>query len=230
MLAIALIVVLLVGVGLGAWLVLQTERDTATDAVPPSQDVVEAALARERERIYADLHDDLGARLLQLVYQAPTPELAGLARAALGDLRGVVSRSRGAAGSLLEVLSEMQIEAHARLDAASIELTWRQEGFDDEALDAAQALQLFRIVREAINNVIRHAGASAISVRVVRHASALRLELTDDGGGIASDAAPGRGTENMRARAADLRGDITWRGATAGGTRVILSLPLGARV
>ncbi|MCA1979081.1 MAG: histidine kinase, partial [Thiobacillus sp.] len=51
----------------------------------------ERAVGEERERIYRDLHDDVGAKLLSLVYRAGTPEDASLARSALQDLRDVVS-------------------------------------------------------------------------------------------------------------------------------------------
>lgn len=197
---------------------------------PPAQaatDTIEAAVARERERIHADLHDDLGAKLLELVYRAPDPQLADVARSALQDLRDVVSRSRGAHGTLLQTLSEIELEAQRRLELAGIALDWQQpEDLADHVLDRAQTLHLFRIVREALSNVIRHAGAAGLAVRVHRSERALRLELTDDGAGLQPAAGAGAGQANMRARAAELHGRITWRGATAGGTRVILTLPL----
>ena len=187
---------------------------------------LEAALNTERERIYSDLHDDVGAKLLDLIYRSENPENAALARSALKDLRDVVSRARGEPASLLEALSEMEAEARTRLAAAEISLNWRQD--DDIAerrLDAAQHLHLFRIVREAISNVIRHAHAQALSVRLAVVAQILRIEIKDDGVGMAADG-DGRGKSNMRKRADELAGHITWRDATLGGTRVLLSLPL----
>ncbi|MCR6700833.1 MAG: hypothetical protein NVV68_06655 [Dokdonella sp.] len=73
------------------------------------------AAAAERERIYADLHDDLGARLLDLVYRAPTPAEADRVRAILQDLRDVVTRSRGTPGTLGDVLADIRAEAVQRL-------------------------------------------------------------------------------------------------------------------
>ena len=189
---------------------------------------LEAALSTERERIYSDLHDDVGAKLLDLIYRAENPENAALARSALKDLRDVVSRARGEPPSLLEALSEMEVEARTRLEAAEISLNWRQD--DDIAerrLDAAQHLHLFRIVREAISNVIRHAQAHALSVRLAVVAQILRIEIKDDGVGMLGDGqSDGRGKSNMRKRADELAGHITWRDGTLGGTRVLLSLPL----
>lgn len=187
---------------------------------------LELALSAERERIYSDLHDDVGAKLLDLIYRAESPENAALARSALKDLRDVVSRARGEPASLLEALSEMEAEARTRLNAAEISLNWRQD--DDIAerrLDAAQHLHLFRIVREAISNVIRHAQAQALSIRLAVVAQILRIEIKDDGVGMTGDG-DGRGKSNMRKRADELAGHITWRDGTLGGTRVLLSLPL----
>lgn len=211
---------------LGWWLARRQPNQAAVEQV----DALEQAVSAERERIYADLHDDLGAKLLQLVYESASPQQADLARSALQDLRDVVSRTRGCHGSLLEVLGEMEIEARQRLRAAQIELLWEQpEHIVDSALNRAQSLHLFRIVREALSNVIRHAAATHLLVRVHWQPQGLNIEIVDDGTGLeggADQAAAGRGTDNMRVRAQELDGRITWRGATAGGTRVILSLPL----
>lgn len=184
------------------------------------------AAADERERIYGNLHDDLGAKLLQLIYGASTPEQADIARALLQDVRDVVTRSRGMPGSLQQILGEIRSEAEQRLRGVGITLDWQQpDDLPDPDLDHGQSLHLFRIVREAISNVIRHARAHALRIRMASDGRALRLELIDDGIGPNS-AGQGRGKDNMRARARELEGDITWKGGTSGGTKVLLSFPL----
>ncbi len=195
-------------------------------SAPSAELALELALSAERERIYSDLHDDVGAKLLDLIYRAESPENAALARSALKDLRDVVSRARGEQASLLEALSEMEAEARSRLAAADISLNWRQDAdIVERRLDAVQHLHLFRIVREAISNVIRHAQARALSVRFAVIAQILRIEIKDDGVGMA-DESDGRGKSNMRKRADELAGHITWRDGTLGGTCVLLTLPL----
>jgi signal transduction histidine kinase len=185
------------------------------------------AAAEERERIFSDLHDDLGSKLLQIIYSAPTPEHADAARAVLQDLRDVVSRSRGEPGTLGDVLAELRAEAQARLTGVGIALDWQQpDRMPDPRLDHARALHLFRIVREAISNVIRHAQAERLRVRVRASDSELQLELTDDGSGAAVGVDGGRGMHNMRCRAATLDGDIEWKPGTQGGTKVRLAIPL----
>jgi signal transduction histidine kinase len=188
-----------------------------------------AALAAtaERERIYRDLHDDLGAKLLELVYRAPTPRDADLARAALQDLRDVVTRSRGTTGALDEAIAEIAQEARQRLAAAGIELVWEAlQELPPRPLASARALHLYRIVREAISNVIRHAHARRLRVRVRADHATLDLEITDDGDGREEHGRAGSGIDGMRARTDHLDGAIRWTSGTAGGTKVLLSVPL----
>lgn len=189
------------------------------------------AAAEERERIYADLHDDLGARLLEMIYGAPDKATADRARAILQDLRDVVSRSRSEPGTLLDVLASIRSEATQRLSAVGAELNWQAaDDLPDPALDQATALHLHRIVREAISNAIRHARARRLRVRVALGAGReLMLELTDEGGIEAPAPEPanaGTGVINMRARAQALHGDIHWTAGTLGGTKVLLKAPL----
>jgi len=190
----------------------------------------EQAAAEERARIHADLHDDLGARLLEMVYAAPDQDSADRARALLQDLRDMVTRARGEPGTLGEVLADIQAEARRRLAAVEAGLAWQQpEDLPDPALDSASALHLRRIVREAISNALHHGGARSLRVRVqVVAGPELLLELTDDGSADLAGvgAAAGSGVRNMRDRARALDGEIDWRAGTLGGTKVLLRAPL----
>ncbi|MDC8012698.1 sensor histidine kinase [Tahibacter soli] len=213
-----------------AALLVRERRALAHERAQAAKLVREAtahAATAERERIYRDLHDDLGAKLLELVYRAPTPDYADRARAALQDLRDVVTRSRGTTGTLDEAIAEIAHEARQRLAAAGIELVWEQPGdLPPSPLEPARALHLYRIVREAISNVIRHAHARRLRVRVRADARALDVELTDDGDGRDDAARAGSGIAGMRERTGRLDGDIRWTAGTAGGTKVLLSVPL----
>lgn len=188
------------------------------------------AVAAERERIYSDLHDDIGAKLLGLIHGAQNPLQADTARAILQDLRDVVTRSRGTPGTLGDVLADIRSEATQRLSAVGIGLAWEEaDDLPDPMLDTERALHLHRIVREAISNTIRHAQAHRLRVRLRCSGHQLGIELTDDGDGVAPEAArPGAGMRSMRNRAAELAGDIRWTPGTEGGTKVLLSMPIPA--
>lgn len=170
----------------------------------------ERAIQDERERIHSDLHDDVGAKLLSLVYRAGSPEAADLARSALQDLRDVVSRSGTGSFQLEDVLADIRAECEQRLSSAAIALDWQQtEGMPAAELTQPGALNLGRIVRETISNVIRHAKASAVTVRIAPDGDGLQIEICDNGiGGSVSSHVPGRGLRNMRARAQLIGGQL----------------------
>jgi signal transduction histidine kinase len=208
--------------GLAAQQALFTEQ-----AKPERARIRQQTALEERERIYRDLHDDLGSQLLQMIYTAPTPEFADQARAVLQNLRDVVSRSRGEPGRLSDVLSEIEAEARQRLWAVEAELLWEQaESLPDPQLDSGQALHLHRIVREGISNAIRHAHARRLRVRVRPDGQQLLLDVTDDGFGTPANMQEGRGMDSMRSRAAELKGHIDWTPGTQGGTKIVLRFPL----
>ena len=221
-------------IGLGLLLARHRAAAQALAACEARLRVVEAesreqAASQERERIYADLHDDLGAKLLGLVYQAESPVQADLARAILQDLRDVVTRSRGTPGTLGDVLADIRGEAAQRLAAVGIGLSWDEAGdLPDPLLDTGHALHLHRIVREAISNTIRHAQARHLRVRVRASAGELLLDLTDDGSGVPAAVLAGSGMRNMRTRAGELDGRIDWAPGTEGGAKVLLRMPLEA--
>ena len=221
-------------IGLGVLLARRRAAAQALAACEARLRVVEAesreqAASQERERIYSDLHDDLGAKLLSLVYRAESPVQADLARAILQDLRDVVTRSRGTPGTLGDVLADIRGEAAQRLAAVGIGLSWDEAGdLPDPLLDTGHALHLHRIVREAISNTIRHAQARHLRVRVRASAGELLLDLTDDGSGVPAAVLAGSGMRNMRTRAGELDGRIDWAPGTEGGAKVLLRMPLEA--
>jgi signal transduction histidine kinase len=87
---------------------------------------------------------------------------------------------------------------------------------------------LFRIAQEALTNVARHAGASAVDVSVAVEAHEAVLRVADDGAGLRHTSAPGRGlgVVGMSERAARLGGGLTLAPGPAGGTVVTARVPL----
>lgn len=207
-------------------------RREAGAPAPPSQDTrasdLEQVAAAERERIFADLHDDIGAKLLTLIHQLDRPEDADLARAILQDFRDVVSRHQLSACRLQEALGQIREETEQRLQVFDAELNWDvPTDLPDPALHEAQVLNLFRIMREAVTNALRHGHAHRLRIRIRQAGSDLVIDVTDDGPGLANQQAPnGRGSRNMRQRAAALHGQIAWTPGTHSGTKVLLTFPL----
>jgi two-component system sensor histidine kinase UhpB len=96
-------------------------------------------------------------------------------------------------------------------------------------IDADRATAIFRIVQEALTNVVRHAEARQVTIRAGLDGDTLMLEVHDDGKGIADhpslDVAAG-GLMGMRERARRLGGELSVASAPSGGTAVLLRLPL----
>lgn len=191
------------------------------------QEAATQAAAVERERIYADMHDDVGAKLLTLMHSSADPQTADLARALHQDLRDVVSRAQAPPPSLRAALAGIRDEAEQRLAGMGATLVWQQpDALPEVLLDAGQSLHLFRIVREALSNAIRHAGVHLLRVRVNVQQQVLVLDITDDGTGLALKHAPSRGMHGMQTRARELQGSLHWDAGTEGGTKVVLEFPL----
>lgn len=186
----------------------------------------EQAVAEERERIYRDLHDDVGAKLLSLVYRSATPADADLARSALQDLRDVVSRTGADSFELEAVAADWRAECEKRLAEAGLRLDWRQHGDPGgRRLTQPQALDLGRILREAVSNVIRHAGATTVTVELACAGDRFSLAVRDDGRGCdGGPARSGRGLCNMEMRAHRLGGTLTR--VSDGGCALTVTLPL----
>jgi signal transduction histidine kinase len=89
-----------------------------------------------------------------------------------------------------------------------------------------QAIHVYRILQETLNNIVRHSKCSTASVRLILSPDHLRLEVEDRGVGVAEGAAGGLGLIAMRERADILQGKLELVRPAEGGTRVILDVPL----
>lgn len=188
----------------------------------------QAGAEAERGRIMRDLHDDLGARLLSLVYAADNDPAQALARAALDDLHGVIDATSGQSVDLPEVAAKTQAEIRSRMHQAGLQLDWTVDAaLPAKRVSARAATNITRILREAVSNVIRHAGADRVSIRWQYTAAGIVVEVEDDG--AAGDPAgwpTGGGTRTIRTRVDDLAGRVAWRSRAGGGNVLRLELPL----
>jgi signal transduction histidine kinase len=188
----------------------------------------ERIAAQERAKIFRDLHDDIGVKLLALLHTVNDVRQADLVRSVIYDLRDIVSRSRRPPGTLLEVLAQIRDEMEQRLEALGVNLVWLQKPTPDVPMTSFSALNLFRIMREAVTNAIRHGRAREIRVHIACEESMLMFAIVNDGGGPLRASATGTGTLGMRERATSLSGTLHWSEEPGGGVRVALQVPLSA--
>ncbi|MEU6180275.1 sensor histidine kinase [Streptomyces coeruleorubidus] len=198
----------------------------------------------ERLRIAQELHDVLAHSISVINVQAGVglalldsdPEQA---RTALTTIK---AKSKEALGEVRQVLDTLRAPGDAprapapgldRLpelveQAASAGLTVDVEG-EPPRLAPGTDLAAFRIVQEALTNVVRHSGSRHARVRLAHDADVLRLRVDDDGPATGADAGgSGNGLAGMRERAAALGGTIEAGPRPEGGFRVHAVLPLTA--
>ena len=173
---------------------------------------VERGRSEERTRIAQDLHDDIGARLLTLMYKAQSPEMEDYIRNTLKDLKTL---TRGLASSdqrLSHATAEWKADITQRLGAAQIELSWTFHFDRDIVLGVVQWSALTRVLRELVSNAIQHSCATHLEITAALEGGRLRLTLADDGiGRNPQDWSHGLGLGGVRKRVKLLGGDVQWR-------------------
>ena len=173
---------------------------------------VERGRSEERLRIAQDLHDDIGARLLTLMYQAPTREMEDYLRHTLKDLKTL---TRGLAASehrLSHAVAEWKSDLAQRMEAARMDFEWTTQIECDGQLSMVQWSAITRVLRELATNAIHHARATRVSVHLRIDAQGLFIQVSDNGvGGDPQLWAPGLGLGGVRKRMKLLGGEVAWR-------------------
>ncbi|MFN0185000.1 MAG: sensor histidine kinase, partial [Aquabacterium sp.] len=173
---------------------------------------VEQGRREERTRIAQDLHDDIGARLLTLMYKSPTPEMEEYVRHTLQDLKTLTRGLAASSHHLSHAAAEWKSDLTQRLTAVQCDLRWSVTWDEDIALNVVQWSALTRVLRELINNVIAHAGATRVEVSGQFERGRLNLVVSDDGRGRDPLAwAHGLGLGGVRKRIKQLGGEVAWR-------------------
>jgi signal transduction histidine kinase len=203
----------------------------------------EQATTAERARIARELHDIVAHHLSVIVLQAAGARASGRpaeatlekiessARQALGETRrllGVVRDPAGDAGLAPQPgIGELDTLA-ASVRAAGLPVHLIVDG-DLAGLPATVDVSVYRIVQEALTNVLKHAGPARAAVTIGCAADAITIEITDDGIAEAGHPAPsgGHGLAGMRERAAVFGGELAAGPRPGGGYAVRARLPLG---
>ncbi len=192
---------------------------------------VEQVTERERKRIAADLHDDLGAKLLTIVHTSESERISTLAREALEEMRLSVRGLTGKPMRLADALADWRAETVSRLGQTNIEADWGGPADEVEHLLSARTyVQTTRILREAVSNIIKHSAASHCKVRTSVSDTDFGLMVQDNGKGIPMELDGrldrGHGMSSMKHRAKQMRGQCLVESGPGYGTVIRLTLPL----
>ncbi len=173
---------------------------------------VEQGRSEERTRIAQDLHDDIGARLLTLMYKAQSPEMEEYVRHTLQDLKTLTRGLAAANHRLSHAAAEWKADLSQRLTAAHVQLDWVFESDADVLLSVVQWSALTRVLRELVSNAIAHARATRVEVILSHRKDRLELQVLDNGEGRNPRAwSHGLGLGGVRKRVKQLGGEVEWR-------------------
>jgi signal transduction histidine kinase len=193
----------------------------------------ERALALERQRIMADMHDGLGSTLLALLgaVQSRNPPLEEVERRlvdALQELRLTVDSLAPMDGDLGVVLGNVRHRMRSAIENSGLKFHWQVGELPHVSyLTPRAVLAVQKIVLEALTNALRHSRASQVTVSAQAEDGWLRIQVADDGVGFNEPGTPrGRGLDNLRRRAAGLGGKLDIESGRGAGANVILRLPL----
>ncbi len=189
---------------------------------------VEQGRSEERARIAQDLHDDIGARLLTLMYKAPNPEIEEYIRHTLQDLKTLTRGLAASSHRLSHAAAEWKADLGQRLSAAGCDLQWSFTSDRDVVLTVVQWSGLTRVLRELVNNIIAHARATLVEVNLQVDRGRLLLTVSDDGIGRApQNWSHGLGLGGVRKRVKLLGGQVVWQEREVGGIRCEVTATLG---
>ncbi|MCC6630294.1 MAG: GAF domain-containing protein [Chloroflexi bacterium] len=207
---------------------------------------LDLAVVEERNRLARELHDSVTQMLFSITLtlqagrvllqrnaaqaeqqmekaQQTAQEALAEMRALIYQLRPASLRERGLIAALTSYIDVFQ-------QRTGLDVTWRHEG--DVTFSEAQEQAIFRIVQEALNNVVKHAEARHVDIHLLCEAATMTLVVIDDGRGMPAgpptSATPTWGILGMRERAEVLGGTFSVAPAPAGGVEVRVVLPVAA--
>jgi signal transduction histidine kinase len=179
---------------------------------------VEQGRSEERMRLAQDLHDDISARLLTLMYQSSTPEMEAYVRHTLQDLKTLTRGLAVANQRLSHAAAEWKADLTQRLSAADLLLRWELNADDDVLLSVVQWSAMTRVLRELVSNVMSHANARTVTIHIQLQKNRLHILVADDGTGTNPQAwSHGLGLGGVRKRVKQLGGAVQWSAMDTGG-------------
>ena len=203
------------------------------------------ALEAERSRIARDLHDDLGSSLTEISVLASTGQARqNGADSQPGLFHAIGSKARGLISALDVIVWAVDPEDNSLQSLADYLSGYAGEFFSHTpiacrfkvpvsfpavTLEGRVRHDLLMAVKEALNNIVRHAGATEVEFRMALAGDQLEVDIADNGKGIADQTRSHRhGLKNLSARLLQLGGQCTVELRPDGGTIVQLRLPLAA--
>ncbi|MRR24182.1 sensor histidine kinase, partial [bacterium] len=205
---------------------------------------IEEAREKERTQIAMNLHDDLGQKLTALRMnlswlrkrigvQSPLvieklDEVEGIIESSVSTVQRISSDLRPALLYDLGLKDAVEWHMKQNLEPAGIKGSFRLTPADFK-IEEKTSIVLFRIIQEALTNIIRHSGASVAGINITIKPSFIELVIKDNGRGVDPDAVidpKSFGITGIKERVKNISGDFTLTGERGKGTTLTVRIPL----
>ena len=176
-------------------------------------------LQQERQRIMQEMHDGLGSSLLSALRviekgNMPTHEVAHVLKECIDNLKLTIDSIEPVDENLLLLLATLRFRIGTRLENSGIILHWNVADIPPlEWLNPSCSLHVLRILQEALTNIIKHSGATEVSLSTQTTTTSIIVEIADNGCGFDAKQAltmSGRGLSNQIHRAQTIGAEIHW--------------------
>jgi signal transduction histidine kinase len=189
---------------------------------------IQQAAEQERLKIYRDLHDDVGSKLLSIMHADRDSKLGDMARSALESLRQAVSKANNPDQMLASFIDDIREETELRLRGSGHEVEWTQSAeMPTMIIPSTVAFNLNRILKEIVSNIIRHAEAQRVLVQTKLEGDKIEFIIHDDGRGFDKHGPLGNGINNIISRAKEIGASVSWHSEPGQGTTICTVVPTG---
>ena len=197
---------------------------------------IAAAEEAERKRISADLHDNIGvyaaAASSSLLTIQPKDEKSNNTLIQLKEnIQGMIAQLNDSIWALnKKSLSLTSISDRFKLFVQKLEYAYpeitisvEEQIEEDRSLSSFQALHLFRMMQEALNNSLRHSECHILTIEILSTKTIMQIQIIDDGKGMNAINLNGNGINNLKLRAIESGWKVVWENTKEYGTKVIIS-------
>ncbi|MAM62062.1 ATP-binding protein [Maritimibacter sp. UBA3975] len=175
------------------------------------REAYETGASEERTRIARDIHDNIGIQLLGALHSKDAGRKDVLIRETLADLREIIDNQTGPGLDLGNLIADLRLELTGVLEGAEIAVDWPLGAdLSGYSLSPRMAHTLRSVLREAVNNAVRHSDASTVGVYFTVSGDTALVDVRDDGRGFDMGEVTdvGQGMRNMQVRVSALGGRL----------------------
>src|SRR5690606_31814358 len=198
------------------------------------------AQQEERDRISADMHDELGSgvtviRLMSEIVKSKMkdnilPEIEKISHSAnelLGKMNTIIWTMKSSNDSVESLIAYIRAYAIEFFDTTPVNCIVNVSMMSDSPMSGEKRRNIFLSIKEALNNILKHSQATSVQIDILIHNNKLIIRIQDNGTGLEEDKLRrfGNGLSNMRKRMLSLNGKFNIENV-GGGTRVSFTVPI----